>query len=354
MTGAGSSTSGKASTNDAPCPSLRLEPHPPAVRLGEPARDREPEAGAGLVGATGDAMERREDPLPLGFRDAGAAVGDADQYFLPCGRDADGDGLAGRREPKRVLEHVGERSLDLGCIDTHRGQVVRRGHEHAILSSELVERLRDELFGSPELGSRSGRAGLKAREIEEVLDEALQPHVLDANRLEQRLAILVGQLEVVALEPVERLLDRRERGPQVVRHRLDHRCLDGIATPERLRFVRVAREPLPLERDAEQRGERRQQPALGPEHRLLLLGREEHTDRAPLDSEGMRRLVRRRARVLAQRDPHLRDAEHCRRALLDELESRRRARAPRRRSAAMSARSAASRSRCSASSPRLR
>ena len=43
----------------------RLEPHPAAVRLGEAAGDRKPEARARLVGATCEAVERLEDPLPL-------------------------------------------------------------------------------------------------------------------------------------------------------------------------------------------------------------------------------------------------------------------------------------------------
>ena len=156
---------------------------------------------------------------------------------------------------QRVLEHVRERALHLDGVDAHRRQLVGRGDDDAVRPVELVERLRDELLGRPELGPRLGGARLEAGEVEKVLDEPLEPAVLGADRLEERGAVVVGQRELAALEAVESLLDRRERSPQVVRDRLDDGRLDDVAAPERVRLERLAGEGLALERDPEQRRE---------------------------------------------------------------------------------------------------
>ena len=79
-------------------PVARLEPQPAAVRLGEPARDRQPETGAGLVRLPVDAVERLEDPLSFLLGDPGAAIGHADEHLLPRRGDPHVDGLARRRD----------------------------------------------------------------------------------------------------------------------------------------------------------------------------------------------------------------------------------------------------------------
>jgi hypothetical protein len=115
--------------------------------------------------------------------------------------------------------------------------------------------------------------------------------VLGSDRLEQRCAVLGGQREHVALEPVQRLLDRRDRRPQVVRNRLDDGGLDGVAPPERLRLERLAGQSLPLARHGEQRRERGQETLPHGERRLLPLGREHGADPAAVDDERMWRVA---------------------------------------------------------------
>ena len=64
-TSTGSSTTGRASANDAPCPGARLRPEPPAVRLAR-SRARSRARGPRLaVALAGDAVEGLEDPLQL-------------------------------------------------------------------------------------------------------------------------------------------------------------------------------------------------------------------------------------------------------------------------------------------------
>ena len=46
--------------------------------LGQPAGQGEAEADAGVVVAVAEALERQEDPVPVGGRDAGAVVDDPD------------------------------------------------------------------------------------------------------------------------------------------------------------------------------------------------------------------------------------------------------------------------------------
>ena len=97
-----------------------------------------------------------------------------------------------------------------------RREVGTRVHDDPLRVGELVHGLREQLVRRPELGARYRRPGLEPREIEEVLDEPLQPRVLDANRLQQVDPVLVGQRELAALEPVERLLDRGQRRAEIV------------------------------------------------------------------------------------------------------------------------------------------
>ncbi len=210
--------------------------------------------------------------------------------------------------------------LDLRRVDLDGREVGARVHDDSLRVGELVHRLREQLVRCPELGTRYRRPGLQPREIEEVLDEPLQAHVLRADRLQQLDPVLVGQGQLAALEPVERLLDRGQRRAQIVRDGLDDGGLDRVATSERLGLERVAGQPLPLAGDGQQRGEGRQEPPLDGEGRLLALARVERPDLPPVDGERMGRLARALTHPPAERDAHRRNAEYFRRPLLDALE----------------------------------
>ena len=89
----------------------RLDPDLAAVGLDEPAHDRQPEAGAAVAGGLGPrAVERLEDPLALGLRDARAAVDEAQQDPPADVARADGDRVA-VGVPVGVLEQVREGPL---------------------------------------------------------------------------------------------------------------------------------------------------------------------------------------------------------------------------------------------------
>ena len=95
----------------------RLDVHPAAVGLDEALDDRQPEAGAGA-----SAVERLEDALLLGERDARPLVDDADEQA------AAGDPRAHRHGPaagvaQRVLQQVRERALELRGVGLDQRQI---------------------------------------------------------------------------------------------------------------------------------------------------------------------------------------------------------------------------------------
>src|SRR3989442_12938541 len=105
-----------------------------------------------------------------------------------------------------------------------------------------------------------GRAGLEAREVEQLAHEAVEPIGLDLDRVEQRAAILWRQVEGGALQALAGRLDRGQRGAEVVADRAQDRRLDGVATAERLGVEGLASELLAGVRDCEPRRQRRPQP----------------------------------------------------------------------------------------------
>ena len=155
----------------------RLGPHPAAVGLEEAARDRQPEPGAG--GRRSPAtVERLEDPLQLLARDAGAAVADPQQdlrWRAARARTATGSSAG---EAGGVLEHVGERALELRrrrrCSSGSSGSIATSkppgGARHA-------RRSRRRTTSSTEHQSARGSTapGLEPREVEQVVHQARQP-----------------------------------------------------------------------------------------------------------------------------------------------------------------------------------
>src|SRR4051794_38948943 len=81
-----------------------------AVGAGDAARDVEPEAHAGRVGA--EAGELGEQPWPLLVSDAGAVVGDGELDGAVQWGDRDVDGCAGWAELDRVGDEVCEDLAD--------------------------------------------------------------------------------------------------------------------------------------------------------------------------------------------------------------------------------------------------
>src|SRR2546422_10974263 len=85
----------------------RLVAQAPALRLGEPPRDREPEAGASGVRRRGRAAEkRREDALAVFGRDAGAPIPHGKQERPALARDPQLHGSTRRRIAQRDRKSV--------------------------------------------------------------------------------------------------------------------------------------------------------------------------------------------------------------------------------------------------------
>jgi hypothetical protein len=163
-----------------------------------------------------------------------------DTRRVPCRQDLNGVGR--RRELERVLEHVDEHALDLRRVGADDLRITIDGDNDArCLHPELLERALDEQIDRPGLGPAKRRAGLEAREVEQVVDEALESPDLDPDRLEELVPVGIGELE--RREALARRADCRQRRAQVVADRAENRRLRSVALAERLRLDRLLRQP---------------------------------------------------------------------------------------------------------------
>ena len=90
----------------------------------------------------------------------------------------------------RVLDQVGQHSLDLIRVDADDGGDRRERHVDAVGGfPEAAQRLDDEAVRRPDLGLGHSGAGLEAREVEQVRDQAVEPLGLAEDAGEQLCAI---------------------------------------------------------------------------------------------------------------------------------------------------------------------
>jgi hypothetical protein len=233
------------------------EPRPEAaaVRLGEAARDREPEPRA-VPGSP--AAERLKQRLPLLVGEAGAGVDDVDAELGRTAFDSEEHVRAGRGVAERVLEQVGEHPLDLGGVHLHRRRLGAEVEPDAGgLRAETGESLSDELVHVPQLPMGLGRAGLEPREVEQLLDDAIEARRLAADRLREAEPIVGFEREPRAGQRVGRGENRGQRRAQVVGHRAQKRRLEGVAAAQRLRLESLSGQALPLLGQLAQGGESR-------------------------------------------------------------------------------------------------
>ena len=203
----------------------RLDAHLAAVGLDEPAHDRQPEAGAVPV-------ERHEDPLLLGGRDARALVDDAHQdprrrSRRPAPRpDARRRSAARSRSGSRTRAAAGVASARISGRSGAIASRTRVGRRAGVL-----ERGADHLVERDPVGARLGRAGLQAREVEQLVDEPREPRGSRARSC----PLSSARSAVVERGRRQRLAggdDRGQRRAQVVRDRAQHRGLDLVAAPQ--------------------------------------------------------------------------------------------------------------------------
>ena len=160
------------------------------------------------------------------------------------------------------IRFTSTRSIWLG-VDAHRRRLAPASATSTRLRrrAELVERLRDEVVDRPDLRARAAPRRPASRERSSRLPTRRSSRSASA-RIVASSSRAVGVVErrgrrcASALAEVE---DRHQRRAQVVADRAQDRGLDRVAAAQRLGLERLAREPLAVDRDAEQRRERGQQ-----------------------------------------------------------------------------------------------
>ena len=195
--------SGSSTTNEVPWPGSDSTRTCPPLASTQPAHDRQAEPRA-LAGRAGPAVERREDALLLGERDARALVDHAHQDPAAAHPRAHRHRLV-VAVAQRVLDQVRERAPQLAGVGAHQRQVgARSTAAPRSRRAGVLDRGADHLLERAPVLARLGGARLQPREVEQLVDEPRQPPALVRDR--------VGQLEpVLGVEATARRAPRRRR-----------------------------------------------------------------------------------------------------------------------------------------------
>ena len=166
------------------------------------------------------------------------------------------------------------------------------------------------------VGPRVDGPRLDAREVEQVVDQARQPLRLLVDHGDQLAAVVL--VEVAVGQRVGRRADGRQRRAQVVRDRMQHRCLGHVGAPDGLGLRRLDADALALEGHVEQPGERL-------EHALdLATAVGVQPDRRTGDRDAERPLARARRRGRVEREARGARPDRAGQSLADRRQVRRR------------------------------
>ena len=315
---------GARATNVAPCPGARLGPDAAAVRLGEAARDREPEPGARRAAVARARWNGSKIRSQLALGDA-RARGRRRARSPPCRVAVTRTlhRLVGRRELERVLEQVRRARAGSASASTRTGGSSRARATTSTRSraAELVERLRRRARRPSRARARRRRARLQPREVEQVLDEPVEPPCLDANRLERAPRGRRRRARArSAREPVRSAARIAVSGE---RRSCQTACSTAVLTVSLRRSASASSASRASRsrstRNREQRGERGQEPASLGEARRLAFGDVQRADQAPSTSSGCGASPAGGA-CRAELDSRPADAEHLCGATRDRLE----------------------------------
>jgi hypothetical protein len=154
------------------------------------------------------------------------------------------------RTRRRVLQQVGEGALELGGVGADQRHVgVEREREGPGREGDVVDRREQDLLDRAPFHARLGRAGLQARHVEQVVDEARQALGL-AGDVGHQLAVLLGR-QRGRVECARGGEDRRQRRAQVVRDRAQQRRLEVVGAAQGARLDDLAQQRVALDRGAE-------------------------------------------------------------------------------------------------------
>ena len=201
----------------------RLDVERAAVRLGERAREEEPEARPRLR-RPGHAAELLEDlDLVLGA-DPGSRVADVDDHVAVVGTGLDADLAAGVRVLDRVRDQVVDELTEPLRVAAHARQRGRQlGREPHFVLADLGggDRVAQHLGQIDVAEAVAEGAGLDPRRVEHVADERREPRRLVRDHGEERLALLGPELAPACLQRPGRADHGRHRAAQLVRDERD-------------------------------------------------------------------------------------------------------------------------------------
>ena len=185
-----------------------LGPDARAVRLGEAARDREPEPGAARRAVA--ALERLEH-APRGPRARpGPVVVDVDEQLVSRPRRSDADASFRRRELEALSSRLTS-ARSICAASTCTGGASASSSVTTRSCSARAPRARARRDRRPSRApGRLGDAASEAREVEQVADDAVEPLGLGADRGHELVAI--GRVEQVHVADC-RGPTRRRRSP---------------------------------------------------------------------------------------------------------------------------------------------
>ena len=190
-------------------------------------------------------------------REPGPFVLDGDERLAPGARDPDDHSRFRRRELERVLEQVDEDPLDLIRVGVHEQELRGKRDVDSLLGAQLAERLGEEGVHRAKLPPRRGPHPAWRRERSSRFPTSRSSRSASTRTVSrERVAIVLIEVEGRVREALDADTDGRQRRAQVVAHRPQKRRLHRVAPPQRLGLERLARQPLPLDRDAEQGRER--------------------------------------------------------------------------------------------------
>ena len=202
------------------------------------------------------AIEALEHVRQIGFGDAGAAIAHGNGQPVGADRRAHLDRRAGRRVLRGVLEQL-RRARRRSAADRAAPAGRRRPRRRtARPRSDGSTRLRAASMisdGDTQRVSCGDRAGVDARHLEDVLEQARQPVDLG----EDQVALLAPLLLVGprGLEVARRDPDRGQRRPQIVAERGEQRRLQRLALAREIGRLALVEELRPLDRDRGEAGD---------------------------------------------------------------------------------------------------